>query len=417
MDCWRWPRSKRHDDREPLEEVDPLQALLELEEDSYFHGRLDRMSAEPLKSFRHFPLNEQPTLVLHTTSLNCCLPATDATDKLEKKFQLPQEGSRLDHASALDSYPSGVLTKTKHLVDWFSRYDERSLCGVSQALLELEEDSYFHGRLDRKSAEPLLRRDGDFLVRETLLLGVWQLALSVRWRGQHRHFVIQTTPEGWLSTGGRSFRTVQDLVSYHLKLSVPLDDQWGAVLRRPVSAWLLSKADLDIGHTLGKGQFGEVRLAVLRNTGKQVAVKKCLRDGDVTLGQQRALLEEGRLMRRYQHPNVVRFIGFCLDARSPMVILEYVKDGQLRQYLRKNGRSLLPHQLVAMCRDVAHGMCYLESMNCVHRDLAARNCLKGDVVKISDFGLSREVEQYYRSVNQMNLPLKWMAPESVYEGQ
>ncbi|XP_049945815.1 tyrosine-protein kinase Fer-like [Schistocerca serialis cubense] len=310
MDCWRWQRSKRHDDREPLEEVDPIQALL-----------------------------------------------------------------------------------------------------------ELEEDSYFHGRLDRKSAEPLLRRDGDFLVRETLLLGVWQLALSVRWRGQHRHFVIQTTPEGWLSTGGRSFRTVQDLVSYHLKLSVPLDDQWGAVLRRPVSAWLLSKADLDIGHTLGKGQFGEVRLAVLRNTGKQVAVKKCLRDGDVTLGQQRALLEEGRLMRRYQHPNVVRFIGFCLDARSPMVILEYVKDGQLRQYLRKNGRSLLPHQLVAMCRDVAHGMCYLESMNCVHRDLAARNCLKGDVVKISDFGLSREVEQYYRSVNQMNLPLKWMAPESVYEAK
>ncbi|XP_049843066.1 tyrosine-protein kinase Fer-like isoform X3 [Schistocerca gregaria] len=229
-----------------------------------------------------------------------------------------------------------------------------------QALLELEEDSYFHGRLDRKSAEPLLRRDGDFLVRETLLLGVWQLALSVRWRGQHRHFVIQTTPEG---------------------------------------------------------QFGVVRLGVLRSTGEQVAVKKCLRDGDVTPGQQRALLEEGRLMRRYQHPNVVRFIGFCLDGRSPMVILEYVKDGQLRQFLRKNGRSLLPHQLIAMCRDAAHGMCYLESMNCVHRDLAARNCLKGDVVKISDFGLSREVEQYYRSVNQMNLPLKWMAPESVYEAK
>ncbi|XP_049843065.1 tyrosine-protein kinase Fer-like isoform X2 [Schistocerca gregaria] len=253
-----------------------------------------------------------------------------------------------------------------------------------QALLELEEDSYFHGRLDRKSAEPLLRRDGDFLVRETLLLGVWQLALSVRWRGQHRHFVIQTTPEGWLTTGGRSFRTVQDLVAFHLKQSVPLDDRWGVVLRKPVSAWLLSKADLDIGQTLGKGQFGVVRLGVLRSTGEQVAVKKCLRDGDVTPGQQRALLEEGRLMRRYQHPNVVRFIGFCLDGRSPMVILEYVKDGQLRQFLRKNGRSLLPHQLIAMCRDAAHGMCYLESMNCVHRDLAARNCLKAKYSSKSD---------------------------------
>lgn len=41
-------------------------------------------------------------------------------------------------------------------------------------------------------------------------------------------------------------------------------------------------------------------------------------------------------------------------------------------------------------------MGYLESKNCIHRDLAARNCLISheNVVKISDFGMSREEEEY-----------------------
>ena len=49
-----------------------------------------------------------------------------------------------------------------------------------------------------------------------------------------------------------------------------------------------------------------------------------------------------------------------------------------------------------MCLDASAGMQYLEMKNCIHRDLAARNCLVGDsnVVKISDFGMSREEEEY-----------------------
>ena len=56
-----------------------------------------------------------------------------------------------------------------------------------------------------------------------------------------------------------------------------------------------------------------------------------------------------------------------------------VSGGSLLTYLRskQHGRALDVGAQLAMCRDTAAGMAYLEEKNCIHRDLAARNCLVG----------------------------------------
>ncbi|XP_072923188.1 platelet-derived growth factor receptor beta isoform X3 [Hemitrygon akajei] len=74
--------------------------------------------------------------------------------------------------------------------------------------------------------------------------------------------------------------------------------------------------------------------------------------------------------------------------------------------------------LVGISYQVAHGMEFLSLRNCVHRDLAARNVLicEGKLAKICDFGLARDIvnDSNYISRGSTFLPLKWMAPESIF---
>ena len=62
-------------------------------------------------------------------------------------------------------------------------------------------------------------------------------------------------------------------------------------------------------------------------------------------------------------------------------------------------------------------MKYLEANNIVHRDLALRNILattdeNGNyIAKVSDFGMSRALEQSYYKTEDRMMPIKWCAPE------
>ncbi|NXU50066.1 CSF1R factor, partial [Turnix velox] len=94
-------------------------------------------------------------------------------------------------------------------------------------------------------------------------------------------------------------------------------------------------------------------------------------------------------------------------------------DSEEEDEIREDLRPLNLSDLLLFSSQVAQGMAFLASKNCIHRDLAARNVLVSDgrVAKICDFGLARDImnDSNYVVKGNARLPVKWMAPESIFD--
>ncbi|XP_017777355.1 PREDICTED: tyrosine-protein kinase Fer isoform X2 [Nicrophorus vespilloides] len=282
----------------------------------------------------------------------------------------------------------------------------------------LVDEEWFHGVLPREEVVRLLTQDGDFLVRETTRNDECQTVLSVCWGG-HKHFIVQTTNEGHYRFEGPAFPSIRELILYQFNSASPVTGRSGAVLYKPIprERWELNNDDVVLLDKIGRGNFGDVYKAQLKSSSQEVAVKTCR----VTLpdDHKKKFLQEGRILKQYDHPNIVKLIGICVQKQPIMIVMELVPGGSLLTFLRKKSSALTDGQLMNMCLDAAAGMRYLESKNCIHRDLAARNCLVGyrNTVKISDFGMSREEEEYIVSDGMKQIPIKWTAPEALNFGK
>ncbi|XP_070845228.1 tyrosine-protein kinase Fer isoform X2 [Chaetodon trifascialis] len=283
----------------------------------------------------------------------------------------------------------------------------------------LAEQEWYHGAIPRTEAQELLRQQGDFLVRESHGKP-GEYVLSVFSDEQRRHFIIQYADSQYRFEG-TGFSTIPQLIEHHFSTKQVITKKSGVVLLNPVvkdKKWILNHEDVVLGELLGKGNFGEVFKGTLQRDKTLVAVKTCKEDLPPELKIR--FLSEARILKQYDHPNIVKLIGVCTQRQPIYIVMELVPGGDFLSFLRKKKDELKTKQLVRFSVDAAAGMAYLESKNCIHRDLAARNCLvgEGSVLKISDFGMSRQEDDgIYSSSGLKQIPIKWTAPEALNYGR
>ncbi|XP_066046892.1 fibroblast growth factor receptor 2 isoform X5 [Chamaea fasciata] len=204
--------------------------------------------------------------------------------------------------------------------------------------------------------------------------------------------------------------------------------------------WEFPRDKLTLGKPLGEGCFGQVVMAEAVGIDKDrpkeavtVAVKM-LKD-DATEKDLSDLVSEMEMMKMIgKHKNIINLLGACTQDGPLYVIVEYASKGNLREYLRARRPpgmeysfdiNRVPEEqmtfkdLVSCTYQLARGMEYLASQKCIHRDLAARNVLvtENNVMKIADFGLARDINNidYYKKTTNGRLPVKWMAPEALFD--
>ncbi|KAM4628445.1 tyrosine-protein kinase receptor UFO [Polymixia lowei] len=200
-------------------------------------------------------------------------------------------------------------------------------------------------------------------------------------------------------------------------------------LKQKLQDVMVDRHKLTLGKTLGEGEFGSVMEGLLTQEESVLKVAvKTMKIAICTRTEMEDFLREAACMKEFDHLNVMRLLGVCLQTvesegyPSPVVILPYMKHGDLHSYLLYSRLGdcpvYLPSQmLVKFMTDIARGMEYLSSKNFIHRDLAARNCMLNENMNVcvADFGLSKKIYNgdYYRQGRISKMPVKWIAIESL----
>ena len=195
------------------------------------------------------------------------------------------------------------------------------------------------------------------------------------------------------------FQSMAGISSFHLESSITaasanarsasrVDDFAVATGSQDTRSALGNWGPLSITSHLGRGRFGDVYRAWDRRLDRPVALKLLRRaaaDDQTDTGS--AVIDEGRLMARVRHPNVVTVYGAeRIDGRVGLW-MELVEGRTLEGELLQRG-PLPWREVAAIGIDLASALNAVHRAGLLHRDLKAQNVLRehdGRVV-LADFG-------------------------------
>jgi serine/threonine-protein kinase len=211
----------------------------------------------------------------------------------------------------------------------------------------------------------------------------------------------------------RQLRVLSNLAGLHRSMPAPVDEPTSMARKTSTAPAIGSWAHLALIERLGGGTFGDVYRAWDRHLEREVALKLLRAErADDDLNTSR-IANEGRLLARIRHANVVCVHGVAVHDQRVGLWMELVRGVTLEQQLAANG-PFSAREAAMIGIDLCRALASIHAAGLIHRDVKAQNVMRedGGRIVLMDLGTGREADGHGgRAMRELAGTPLYLAPE------
>jgi serine/threonine protein kinase len=150
-----------------------------------------------------------------------------------------------------------------------------------------------------------------------------------------------------------------------------------------------------LGSQIGEGAQGKVFRGYYPKLDLNVCIKEL---GLSEHGQEWNAENELSILKMVNHPNIVKYLDDYQFAEKQYIAMELIETGDLSSLIEKQqiGQNFIPEELILKYfSQLISVLKYCYDQRIIHRDIKPNNilCLKSNIVKLADFGISRVIPE------------------------
>lgn len=167
---------------------------------------------------------------------------------------------------------------------------------------------------------------------------------------------------------------------------------------------------------IAHGGMGIVYRGVHTVFDEVVAVKAIFPELTLNPELRERFLNEAKIQRRLQHPNIVQIREFLIDQGKFYIVMEFIEGETLADHLRQLRRPMLASEAIEIFRQALEGLGFAHAQGVIHRDIKPSNIMltRQGVAKLTDFGIARALgsAKLTRTGTALGTPA-YMSPEQI----